>query len=422
MTILNIIDTLEAASSRLEKESILKQHQNHTLWTNILKVTYDPFLNFYIKKIPEYDTSEESISLEEALDSFLKTIPTRELTGNAAIEFTSGLLSKLSSYDDQEVFKRIIDRDLKCGINVSTINKIYKNLIPTFDVALSHKDISGIKFPAFAQTKMDGSRVHIAVNYNEANIYTRNGKTLHSYVIEAMDSDLSQVARNGETWDGEIVFFKDGKPLDRKTSNGLFNKAVKGTISKEEAKMVKFICWDIIDRTSTIPYIDRYKTMIERFTKIYDSIEMVETAYVENEEQAYDFYNKQIETGEEGAILKNLDFKWEGKRVKGMGKMKQIEESDLVVVGWEEGTGKNTGKLGALVCETSDGLLRVNVGTGFSDEQRDSITESIIGSIITVQYNQIIDSKNKETKSLFLPRFIEIRTDKNVANSINELK
>jgi len=420
MTILNIIESIDSTSSRLEKESILKQHKNHQNWIKVIKTTYDPFLNFYIKKIPEYSSSDESISLEEALDNFLETIPTRKLTGNAAIEFTSSLLSKLSSFDDQEVFKRIIVRDLKCGINVASINKVYKNLIPTFDVSLAHKDISGIKYPCICQTKMDGCRVHIRFYNNELTVYTRNGKEvcLHDVLLE----ECKQLMKDGEIWDGEIVFYKDNKPLDRKTSNGLFNKGVKNTISLDEAKMVKFICWDIIDTTSTIPYKERLETLQERFNKEYNHIEIVETVYVENEEQAYDFYNKQIEKGEEGAILKNIDFKWEGKRVKGMGKMKQIEECDLFVVGWEEGTGRNKGKLGALVCETSDGKLRVNVGTGFSDEQRENIKEDIIGSIITVQYNQIIDSKNKDTKSLFLPRFVEIRLDKNVANNINELK
>jgi ATP-dependent DNA ligase len=104
-----------------------------------------------------------------------------------------------------------------------------------------------------------------------------------------------------------------------------------------------------------------------------------------------------------------------------MGKMKQIEDADLIVVGWEEGTGKNIGKLGALVCETAEGKVKVNVGTGFSDEER-LITDDYVGKVITVQYNQLITDKKTGDYSLFLPRFIEVRNDKSVANKFGDLK
>ena len=122
-------------------------------------------------------------------------------------------------------------------------------------------------------------------------------------------------------------------------------------------------------------------------------------------------------------MVKNMKSLWVPKRSKDMGKVKAYEEADLIVVAYEEGTGKNVGKLGALVCETSDGLLNVNVGTGLSDEERDwYYDDSIIGQVVTVGYNEIITSKSKEKASLFLPRFIAVRVDKVVANTLKELK
>jgi ATP-dependent DNA ligase len=94
-----------------------------------------------------------------------------------------------------------------------------------------------------------------------------------------------------------------------------------------------------------------------------------------------------------------------------------------VVVGWEEGTGKNKGRLGALVCESSDGLIQVNVGSGYSDEQREEFTKTTaIGKIVTVKYNARIKDRGDGVERLFLPTFIEMREDKDVADSSKKIK
>ena len=74
--------------------------------------------------------------------------------------------------------------------------------------------------------------------------------------------------------------------------------------------------------------------------------------------------------------------------------------------------------MGSLTAETEDKKIRVNVGGGFSDEQRKLFTkENVVGKIIEIEYNQRTSSKGRDTDSLFLPRFIELREDKDIANS-----
>ena len=158
---------------------------------------------------------------------------------------------------------------------------------------------------------------------------------------------------------------------------------------------------------------------------ISDKIILADTEIINNAEEAQTFFESCISHGEEGAMMKNMNQRWEPKRVKGIGKMKSENDADLIIIGFEEGTGKNVGKLGALICETSDKLLRVNVGTGFSDYQRSLIwlnKDNYFGQIATVMYNQKISSKGKESASLFLPRFVDVRFDKTGANSYEELK
>ena len=190
----------------------------------------------------------------------------------------------------------------------------------------------------------------------------------------------------------------------------------------ENSKYLVFACWDIVDFSSTIPYKER----IERLTKSSigsDKIRVLETKVVNSKEEAETFFGECLAAGEEGAMIKNINHMWVPKRTKDLGKMKAEEVADLVIVDIVEGNGKYEGMLGKFVCQTSDGLVEVGVGSGLSDEERVAYwTPKMKGRVVEVMYNAIISDKNKSVKSLFLPRFLSLREDKNVANSFGELK
>jgi DNA ligase-1 len=125
--------------------------------------------------------------------------------------------------------------------------------------------------------------------------------------------------------------------------------------------------------------------------------------------------------GQEGIILKDLSGIWEDKRSKSQIKFKGELECDLRIVGIEEGTGKYAGMLGAILCESSDGVIKVRVGSSFSDDQRKNLGKEIIDKIAAIKYNTRIKNKAGE-ESLFLPIILEIRDDKEVADSSKEIK
>jgi len=143
---------------------------------------------------------------------------------------------------------------------------------------------------------------------------------------------------------------------------------------------------------------------------------------VDDLESAKKIFEKFLGEGQEGTILKNIDSPWESKRVKHQIKFKGELECDLKIVGWEEGTGKNVGRLGALVAESSDSVVRVSIGSGYTDADRDSIKPECIGSIVSVKYNARIKDKKTGGDSLFLPIFVEIRHDKSEADSSKTIK
>jgi ATP-dependent DNA ligase len=225
----------------------------------------------------------------------------------------------------------------------------------------------------------------------------------------------------GDTFDGELVCYKDGKLLDRKTGNGIINKAIKGTITPEETKMLRMVCWDHVDFSGKIPYSKRLLDVEAIDTTIQDKIIPVESVVVNSEEEAVVFFEKCLAAGEEGAIIKNTNAVWQPKRTKDCGKMKAENVGDLRVIGINPGTGKYEGMMGSLQCETEDHLLECAV-SGFTDDFRKSIDETFIGTIISVTYNAIISNKSSTKKSLFLPRFDCVRYDKDKANTLEELK
>lgn len=416
MSILKILAEVSDTASRNEKEAILTRNADNATLQKVFVAAYNPFINYYIKKIPAYKRNGENKGLPWALEQ-LKDLSSRKVTGGAASDHLLNVLESLHEYD-AEVIHRIIDRDLRIGCSDSTANKVWPGLIPTFDVMLAHKDISRITFPCYGQIKFDGARCHLYWDGKHATAFARSGKEFELHGKFDADLDWLNIPA-GTTLDGELLCVRDGKVLDRKTGNGILNKANKGTITEEDADLIVFQCWDVVDVGGTIPYRIRYGALKDTI-KNSNKILLAETVVINNQAEAQAFFEKCIDEGHEGAMMKNMDNIWEPKRVRSIGKMKAEETADLKIVDWEEGTGKNEGRLGAYVCETEDGLLRVNVGIGFSDEDRDNILPN--GTIISVKYNQLITSKGKETASLFLPRFEDVRFDKKKANLLSELK
>lgn len=422
MSILNILNEMSLTSSRIEKEKILKREFYNDLLKKTFYTCYSPDLTFWIQKTPEIAHNLDRMDLNYAINQLVDKIATRTVTGNAAIELYQALLSSLPA-DDAEVLRRIVIRDLRCGVNTPTINKIWAGLIPTYELMLAETDPKRLVFPCYVQNKFDGLRCLITRTQNDEIILrTRNGNQITS--LSVMEPFLKEVIHPGETIDGELVCYKEAKALPRKVSNGILNKAIRGTISPTEAALVVYVCWDIIDQTQAIPYRYRLEKLNSRFVgrsnaKVYP----VKTDTARSIEDIEIMFAKALEEGEEGVIAKNIDSLWQPKRTYDLVKYKAEITCDLIVVGWEEGTGKNAGRTGALVCETSDGKVRVNVGTGFSDAQRIEFQRNKpIDKIVEVYYNSRISKRGGGVDSLYLPRFAKIRDDKNDANSGEEIK
>lgn len=440
--ILNILNTLASDNGRNFKIDYLKQNVNNTTLMQAVFLALDPYTQFFIRKIPEYDTLSGQMDNRIDLDTamfMLNKLSTRELTGNAGIEYLRDILSRCNAFD-AEVIERIIQKDLKCGVSDSTVNKVWPGLIHEYPCMLAsayeQKLVDKIAFPSFAQLKMDGMRFNAIVKDGKCEFRSRNGKLIDipTDLFQQPFIEMAKLYEQDMVFDGELlVVGVAGLPLDRKTGNGILNKAVKGTMSEEEAEHVRATVWDAIPvgffaiGKYSVPYLERVMQLsqavfnVREYTSFGHLVAMVNHTVVETPEEAQKVFLKYLGDGQEGIILKDRFGIWENKRAKHQVKYKGEFECDLLCTDWEEGTGKNVGRLGALRLRTSCGGLEVGVGSGFTDEDRATIGRDVIGKIITVKYNAVVDDKRTETKSLFLPIFLEIREDKTTADALSKL-
>jgi hypothetical protein len=427
--ILNILDEINSDNSRLYKEAILTREVNNENLREAFRLAYDPFVQFYIRKIPDYKAGGRD-NLRSAM-SRLGLLSGRTVTGNAGIEHLKIILSSVKQ-PDSTVIERIIGKDMRCGVSEATINKIWPGLIPEYPCMLAspydNKLIERMRWPAMVQLKMDGMRFNAIVKNGKCEFRSRNGREVN--LLGELDAEFIRLAEGQDmVFDGELtVHDASGAIMDRKTGNGILNKAVKGTIKLDEAQLVHATLWDVIplehfqNGVGDTEYKIRFDWLCNQI--LTNRIHVVEHSYVDNLDQARTKFEDYFKNGYEGIILKNTHDVWENKRSKGLIKFKGELECDLRCIGWEEGTGRNVGKLGALVCESADGLIRVNVGSGFSDDDRNTIkAEAVTGKIIAVKYNARIKNKaDGATESLFLPIFLEIREDKTQPDSSKEIK
>lgn len=438
--VLDILHELEATTSKNKKIEILTKHANNSYLWDVIKLALDPFTQFYIRKIPVYTHESSKEFLDDAFEH-LEQLSSRKVTGNKAIDCLTYILSNTAP-DDALVIERIISKDLKCGVNIGTVNKVKPNFIFEYPVMLCSKLeqrlLDKFKFPAIVQHKLDGMRFNAIVksSTNTVEFRSRSGKILDFNGL--LEQDFLYLAFGKDVvYDGELLIAKsDNTYEDRKIGNGILSRANKGKLSVADSEQVRVVLWDtipyddFIKHKSKVPYITRFADLslgLANYSKhcgargLVKRIQLADTGSVDNLNDVYETFKIYLDQGHEGIILKEANGIWEFNRVQHQIKFKGELECDLEVIDWVEGSNKYEGLLGALVCSTEDGLLKVSVGSGFSDLQRQNIDRSIIGKIITVKYNERITNKAGD-ESLFLPIFIEVREDKTVANTILELE
>lgn len=419
----SILQKVGATSSRLEKEAILTEFKDNEVLKNVFRLAHDKQVLFYTRHIPDdliWGSNPLKCTLAEALRALEDKLCSRTYTGGRAEAFLNTLFSNVE-YIDAEVLRLVILRDLRIGATASTANKIWPGLIDLPKFMLASTTPEDIVYPATSQLKEDGARAKFIWAGGKVSMFSRNGNEIET--CGAFDKWAEQNLKEDAILDGEMVVVRDGKRADRKTGNGIVNKAVRGTISPEEAQELAYMAWDI--DSLDVGYAERFAhlTTIVEGGDIKDKVILVESKVVNSYEEALEHFKDLRRRGFEGSILKNSGAKWQPKRTKDLAKFKAEIEGEFKVVGVQEGTGKNVGKCGALLIESQDGKVTCNVGIfkDFDQSIRDEWWTNP-PKVVTVLYNERIKAKGSPTFSLFLPRVTAARYDKDEANTLEELE
>ena len=430
-----IIGQLEIHSSRINKEEIIEAAMNEGLneFFEGVRMALDKLYTFGVKQVPTKDENNGQGLSWNNFKELAESLYRRQLTGHAARDAIKLAMDVATQAQWNDFYRRILIKDLRCGVSEKTVNKVAKKLkkpeysVPVFECMLAHdganheSKITGTKL---LEPKLDGVRCLTVVDFESRTVtmYTRNGKVMENFahITAGITTHIDELARS-YVLDGEIV---------SKSFQDLMTQVHrKSDVQASDARLVLF---DIIPLSefkagkSTMGQRRRSK-MLESFKGVFEimrGIEVVPQIEVDldsfvGEIEFKDYNKKMIEAGYEGIMIKDPDAKYECKRSASWLKMKPFIEVSLTVTAVEEGTGKNEGRLGALVCEGIDDGKRivVNVGSGLSDEQRmdfwdayNENPESVVGQIVEVRADAATRSQDSEDIwSLRFPRFLRFR-------------
>jgi len=436
---LNILNKLADEPGKNAKIDIMTEVKNSPMNGLFQKAMVAGLLSttaYNIKKFDMPATYSGTRSLDTALD-MLSELTERKVTGNAAQEWLTGLLSSLTA-DDAEVLARIIRKDFRAGFSESTVNKVWKGLIYDHPYqrgsGFSDKLLKKLKYPIFSQLKSDGLYSDTVVKVDDVTCFSRSGH-IQSFPNPIRDAALMKEAEeNGEmVVMGEVlVRNEDGTIMGRSESNGYMNR------DDRDNSRVFVAAWDMVPLKDwgpkgacKVPYSERF-ARLERFCKANPGIgiELTEHRVCNNVQDVIDHFTEVRERGEEGTMLKNPKMGWKDGTSTEMIKVKVVMEVELKLVGWYYGTPgtKNETLVGGVNCMSGDDKIEVDVGTGISDKEREELLTTLDGliangQIVTVKCNGVTTSRSKPgLYSLFLPRLKEFRQDKFEADSLEKIQ
>jgi len=465
LDICEILEELRSTSGRKDKLEILEREKHNINLKEFFRLTYCPKQTYFLtlKGLSEWQESDKfteasatDVAVQESFKELtsnqwqcilhlLDHLNSRKISGDEKMAEVSLIHQNLKE-DGREVLERIIDRDARCGVSDSTINKVWPNLIyvPRYQGATSLNAKSASKFVfdekngAFSECKEDGVFLNTFVLTDGVRFETRNGSDISG---DAFPDTVKQEARAVKQRSGmkECVIISEfvikdlatGELLERADGNGLINSLIQTGEKLDDSKYyIQFRCWDIIPYDAymlgqyPVPRHDRRK-LLEVATASLKHIVPVECRIVANINEALSHFEELASSGKEGTILKEYNAIWKNGKPKEQLKLKVIVQSELKIVGKNPGNGKHANTFGSLILETEDGLLQVGC-SGFTDDMRQEISDNWesdwLGTVVDcyhngIQYNNDIDTPH----SVFLPRFKGQRLDKKEADSLQKV-
>lgn len=421
--VIKLFKQIQETSSLNDKKAIITANKNNELFKKCLKFLLDGNIvtGISTKKINKKVAPSSELALYYlcAHSTFEDVVDYLEKNNTGKDEDIYEIQAFLSGHkENRDFYEQMIAKTFRLGADAKLVNNCIPGLIPTFDVMLGTPidkvKLKGDEWIAISR-KLNGTRCAFIGD----KCMTRQGKEYKG--LDHIIRDLHRLGLRNCFVDGELIYKnKEGLSDSEAFQKGTGIAMSKG-IDKSDLKLVIFDVFPLEEfwsGKSKEPYYERKQMLLEIKEDIelfgdVENVEIIQMCYEgTNHTEIWKWLDYAEEHDWEGIIL-NLNTPYECKRTKNLIKVKKFFSCDIRCIGIEEGSGRNKGTLGALVCDYKGN--KVNVGTGFSDEDRKRIwqhPEKIIGKIITVKYKE--ETKNKDGGiSIQFPVFETVRFDKN---------
>jgi DNA ligase-1 len=434
------IRDLESSDSRLHKERVMEKalmaarlgSASAQCFLYNCYLALNPYFVYGVKKVPESSGLDNRPNPWPRFWGLCESLRTRSVTGGDARRAIESIMAEFDSEPWNGMARRVLIKDLRCGVSEKTINKVCRNsewLIPTFDCQLaqdSADQASKMKGIKRLEVKLDGVRV-LAVCYagsGTVNLFSRNGKAFANF--DHIEQELIPlIKRIGIQMFGSATDFV----LDGEIVGESFQSLMKQAQRKQDVNAGDsvFHVFDVLPRDDFYRgyWNAQQHKRIEKLEKIQDLLKdhcesvrvmpgmNVDLDLAEDRDRMHQFAEAAIQQGYEGIMIKDLGAPYECKRSSFWLKWKPTITVDLNITGFEEGTGRNLGRLGAIICEGVDNgrVIRVNVGSGLSDSARDeywNARDDLLDRVVEVQADAVTQNQDG-SYSLRFPRFVRFR-------------
>ena len=440
------INKLNESDSRLHKQDVIAQALSASVLgsTNAInflilaKACYNPYVTYGVKQIPNTVGIVGTKNPWEDFVELLENLSLRKITGNAARDAIQDLAEQFDSEEWNTFLAPVLRRDLRAGLTENTINKICKKTkfeIPVFSCQLAtnsegRPEMKGIKR---LEPKLDGVRMLLMVIPMDSGelttiCFSRNGKIFENFthIEDQVRDNWLKLVRKAATSNLSMGFVLDGEVIGNSFQELMRQARRKTGVQAEDS------VYNVFDILPLEAFRDgHWNKQLEKRIRILDDMRpiidtmpnvellphiMVDLDTAAGKDQLERYAKDNVNAGFEGIMIKEMEAPYICKRSTDWMKWKPTITVDLEVVGMEEGTGRNVGRLGALICSgIDDGKeITVNVGSGFSDKDRDDyyLNRNIILGRTAEVMCDIITQNSDGTYSLRFPRFVRFRDDK----------
>lgn len=416
---ISAVAELQSVSGSKAKMSIINKHKGNKDFLKMLNYALDPMKTYKLseKTINErrvWPTGDSKyVVFTDIFDVCDRLASVKAVDDNTLLN-VQVFLSKCTDAE-REIYTKVLSKTLRLGVTGATVNRVVPGLIPEWEVQQA--------YPVDKYPVRDGAWFALTQKLNGVRATYYNGRLISRTGIpyEGLNhiTDILSTLHTDLVFDGELTLV-DTRGI---SDNEAFRKATGIINSDAEHKTeIRYTIFDVIKKGEFDNGVsnETYKVRRERLNTVSDIIgdnkfvSVLPTLYTGTNLDMIDTLLDQMVAEDKEGLMINLDVPYKRKRHNGILKVKRFYTMDLRVVGVEEGTGRLSGTLGALVLDYIGNEVRV--GTGFSDALRVSMWEhrdDIIGSICEVKYKEISQDKRTGVRSLQFPVFVSMRNDKN---------